>query len=435
MPSRKRRSDSPVASRDPVTAALRTFFGACTEVGRVRVAFSGGLDSGVLLHAAARLGLPGVEAMHVDHRLRADSSEQAEFCRRTGERLAVPVEIRALPPLNSAPAGVEAAARAARYAALRESLGQDDLIVTAQHADDQAETFLLAALRGSGPDGLQGMRTLRPEGDTWLGRPLLGLPREMLAAYARRERLSWYEDPSNRDSRYDRNYLREQVMPLLRDRFDVPAALCRAAGWQQETAEILGDCYGSRLAHIRGPDGSSLQRTRLCALEPADQRGVVRYWLRERGIRPPGHERLGEFLRQVEEAGPDAAPLMCWSQGWVRCYRDRLFAGEHDAGTNKGGEGTGPYWPPGQPELVLDDGRRVTRDELARRGVARDLPLQVGYRTRGEVVRTSAGRRPLKKLMQEHGVPPWERGRIPLLLNTDGEVVLVLWGEWAHGGS
>lgn len=399
------------------------------------MAFSGGLDSGVLLHAAARLGLPGLEAMHVDHGLRGDSAEQAEFCRLACERLAVPVEIRALPALNAARAGLEAAAREARYAALRESLGPDDLIVTAQHADDQAETFLLAALRGSGPDGLQGMQPLRPEGDTWLGRPLLGLRREMLAAYARREGLSWYEDPSNRDLRHDRNYLREHVMPLLRDRFDAPAALCRAAGWQRETAAILSDGYASRLARIRGPDGGSLQRRRLCALEPADQRGLVRYWLRERGIRPPGHERLAEFLRQVEVAGPDAAPLMRWPEGWVRCYRDRLFAGNHAAGANEGGEKAGPYWPPGQPELILEDGRRVTRDELVRLGIARDLPLQVGYRTRGEVVRTSAGRRPLKKLMQEHGVPPWERGRIPLLLNAEGEVVLILWGEWAHGES
>ncbi|WP_026340925.1 tRNA lysidine(34) synthetase TilS [Thioalkalivibrio sp. AKL10] len=398
----------------------------------MRIAFSGGLDSTVLLHAAVRLGIPNLEAMHVDHRLRRDSGEQVEHCRAFAQALNCPFRLRTLGSLDTRALGVEAAAREARYAMLREGLDATGIILAAQHADDQAETFLLAALRGSGPEGLQAMRPLRREGETWLGRPLLGLPREALAALAEQEGLDWYDDPSNQDPRFDRNFLRQSVLPLLQERFDGAAGLARAAAWQQEAVGQCRQHFSGLLKGLRDPLDGSLDLRGLRALDSSTQRGLLRHWLREQGLRPPGHDRLGEFLRQVLVDNPEASPAVEWDGGWMRRYRDQLHAGPKE-------EAAGPPpeqpWPADQSELILADGRRLTREMLPRLGVDREAALTVSYRSGGEVVATPAGRRSLKKLMQERGIAPWERSRIPLLRQLDGAIVAVLWAGMVHAGS
>lgn len=432
MPSRKPLPDPGAGALDPVAAALRDFLQAHPGYRQVRIAFSGGLDSTVLLHAAARLGIPSLEAMHVDHRLRPDSGEQVEHCRAIAQALNCPFRLRTLDSLDTRGLGVEAAAREARYAMLREGLGETGIILAAQHADDQAETFLLAALRGSGPEGLQAMRPLRREGETWLGRPLLGLPREALAALAEQEGLDWYDDPSNQDPRFDRNFLRQSVLPLLQERFDGAAGLARAAAWQQEAVGQLRQHFGELLEEVRDPLTGSLDLQGLRGLDADNQRGLLRHWLREQGLRPPGHDRLGEFLRQVLVDNPEASPAVEWDGGWMRRYRDQLHAGPKE-------EAAGPPpeqpWPADQPELILADGRRLTREMLPRLGVDREAALTVSYRSGGEVVATPAGRRSLKKLMQERGIAPWERSRIPLLRQLDGAIVAVLWPGMVHAGS
>ena len=418
-----------------MVVALRDFIQIHSGYRRVRIAFSGGLDSTVLLHAAVQLGIPGLEALHVNHRLRPDSERQAEHCRAVARALNCPFWLTTLEPLDPRSSGLEAAAREARYGALREGLKGEDIILAAQHADDQAETFLLAALRGSGPEGLQAVRPLRREGATWLGRPFLALPRAALREYAEREKLDWYEDPSNRDIRFDRNFLRHSVLPLLRERFGNVTGLARAAGWQHEAAGQLRAYFAGLMQQAHDPASGSLNRETLRSLDPATGRGLVRYWLREQGLRPPGHERLGEFLRQVMADSPGTAPLVEWNEGWMRCYRDRLLAGPAGQGEESGTPPLDQDWPADQPELVLADGRRLTRDMLADLGVDPGASLTVSYRRGGERVSTPAGRRPLKKLMQERGIAPWERHRIPLLCHPDGTVMAVLWPDSANARS
>lgn len=430
MPSRNPSPDLAPEGVDPVREALRAFLNQCSGTGRRRIAFSGGRDSSVLLHAAAQLAVPGLEAMHIDHGLRPDSAEQAAFCQRVAAALGVPLTTRRLASLATHGAGVEAAARAGRYAALREGLGERDLVLTAQHADDQAETFLLAALRGSGPEGLKGMLWLRREGGTWLGRPLLELGADTLATYARDTRLEWFEDPSNRDTRFDRNFLRQEILPRLQARFDVPSALVRAAGWQRESLRHQEAYFAGLLDGIGDAGAHTLAIPGLLRLEPHTQRGLLRYWLRQRGIRPPGHRRLGEFLRQLAEGGSGAAPGLAWADGWLRTYRGRVHAGA-SGGADPGV--TPRAWPVEQEELVLADGRRLARADLPALGLERDAPLEVVGREAGEVVHTPKGRRSLKKLMQQRGVPPWERHGIPLLRRPDGTLVAVLW-DAVEGG-
>lgn len=431
MPSRKPHPDPAAGALDPVRAVLTGFLRDHPRFHTLRIAFSGGRDSTALLHAAADLGLPGLEALHVDHALRPDSAAQAAHCRQVAAALGVPFRSCRLPPLEADAEGVEAAARAARYARLREGLDDDGLILTAHHADDQAETFLLAALRGSGPEGLKAMAPLRREGATWIGRPLLGLSAAEVAAAAERRGLAWYDDPSNTDTRYDRNFLRHEVMPLLRRRFAVPQGLCRAARWQREAAGHLEQYFDARLQAVQEGGPRMLSRRRLLELADSDRRGVLRLWLRRLGLRPPGRERLGEFLRQLEVAAPDAGPRLEWPDGVLRVYRDCIDAGESVSAPRP----VPQPWPVGHEQLQLDSGVRLSRSQLPALGIDADAELEVVYRRGGEEVLAAAGRRPLKKLMQERGIPPWKRDRIPLLRRPGGPILAVLWDAAADRGS
>ncbi|WP_196800078.1 tRNA lysidine(34) synthetase TilS [Thioalkalivibrio thiocyanoxidans] len=409
-----------------MTAAVRAFLQDHSGSGALRVAFSGGRDSSVLLHALAQLRPPGLEAWHVNHGLRPDADAQAAFCVRVAATLDVPLTVREVTVVDDAAEGPEAAARRARYAALREGLAERDLILTAQHADDQAETFLLAALRGSGPDGLQGMRTMRREGDTWLGRPLLEVPGEAIADYARVAGLDWYDDPSNKDARFDRNFLRREILPRLAERFPVHASLARCARWQQEAVD--------RLAGLEEqlPDDSPLPVAALAGLDAAGRRARMRAWLRAQGLRPPGHARLEEFGRQLETHGPDRSPELRWADGWMGVYRGMIYAESPDV--------TRPapvdviHWPSGQAHLTLPNGRVLERKSLEALDVGPEEELEVGFRQGGETVVTPAGRRPLKKLLQERGVPPWVREHLPLVRRRrDGYVVAILWPDGGLG--
>lgn len=186
------------------------------------VAYSGGLDSHVLVHALAglraELRLP-VRALHVHHGLQPQADDWVVHCEAVCRQLEIPLLVEQLDLAPGAGESIEAAARAARYAAIAKHLRRDEMLLTAQHRDDQAETLLLQLLRGAGLEGLSGMPGCRAWQGGWHARPLLDVDREALAVYARDHQLQWIEDPSNLDERFDRNYLRHRVMPLLRARW------------------------------------------------------------------------------------------------------------------------------------------------------------------------------------------------------------------------
>jgi tRNA(Ile)-lysidine synthase len=200
---------------------------ALPDVDRLWVAYSGGLDSHVLLHALVSQFAPAalrLQAVHVDHGLASDAAAWARHCQRVCAALGVPlrrIRVNARPSKGESP---EAAAREARYGALRSLLRGRECLLTAHHQDDQAETVLLQLLRGAGVRGLAAMPRLMPFGAGWLARPLLQWPREALCAYARRQHLDWVEDASNHDKGIDRNLLRQEVIPVLRRRWP---AVCR----------------------------------------------------------------------------------------------------------------------------------------------------------------------------------------------------------------
>ncbi|EXJ13767.1 tRNA lysidine(34) synthetase TilS [Imhoffiella purpurea] len=410
---------------------------ALSELDSVRrcwVAYSGGLDSEVLLTALSevRERLPGeLAAVHVDHGLHPRSAVWASRCRTRCEVLGLTCEVR---PLGLRPIpgeSLEALAREARYDAFVDLLDPDDLLLTAHHQDDQAETLLLALLRGGGVQGLASMPRILPLGAGRLVRPLLGLPRAALMDFADARGLDWIQDPSNDHLSFDRNYLRHRVMPLLRARWPSCAAtLSRSAGHCAEAADLVDELADRVLADIPGGRPGTLSIRALLDLGRPLRAGVVRRWLKLGGFRPPDSRHLARILDEMLVARADANPQVLWSGCEVRRYRDDLFVLQPLP--RAPAPDSALPWSIGQGthSLQLPEplGRLEWRPEAAGSGGRR---LRVGFGRSTLTCRSSAGRpsRALKKLFQDAGIPGWLRAYVPLVF--EGETLIAIAGVCA----
>ncbi len=393
---------------------------ASFDAKRVRVAYSGGPDSVVLLHLLSRAPearAVGLEAVHVDHRLHPESGQWAWHCRRFCDAHGIALEVLTVSPDRHRGKGPEAAARRARYAALAVGSTPGVVTATAHHREDLAETILMRLLRGSGPAGLAGIPARRPFGEGWLWRPLLDIPREALHDYARRHALPYVDDPSNSDRRLDRGFLREEVIPVLARRWPDPAdALSRVAAHQRAALSLLEPLAERDCREAVDANGAfSIAATR--DWPAARTANALRRWISQRGLPLPGTRRLERIRDEVIGARSDATPVVRWPGAELRRYRGRLYVGAplpafdpHRAHS----------WEDPSVPLELDHGQ--LRAEIGRGNgllAQRDLasPLTVRFRRGGERAKPSgrAHSRTLKKLLQEYAVPPWERDRLPLL--------------------
>lgn len=389
---------------------------------RYLVAFSGGADSLVLLHLmqALRPRLTAVlAAAHVNHGLHPQADHWQAHCAAICEAWDIPLVSHRL-HLRPGP-DLEARAREARYAALAAALDDDGVLLTAHHADDQAETVLLRLLRGSGTSGLAGIRRDRALAGGRLARPLLGWRRAELRAYAAAHALDWLEDPANEDLSQDRNFLRHRVLPTLRQRWPaVDRGLGRLADDAAETDFLLAE-----LARLDGLiDADCLPLDRLRDLADHRARNLLRQWIRARGLLPPGRRRLAAGLHALCSAAADRAPELHWPGGRIRRYRQELYL---DRGEPS----------PAVPDVVRLVGAEDRRFAWGRlfwqRGGAlpaaaldgADVHLRfAALRTR--VVPLGRPAKRLGRLLQEAGVPPWQRASWPLLCR--GDLVLAVPG-------
>jgi len=404
-----------VAARD-VAGALERHAEVLRSAARVVVAYSGGLDSTVLLEAAHALLGTRVEALHANHGLHGDAGRWEKHCVTFCARHQIPLTCHRL-SVQAGHHGLEAAARDARYAWFGRCLDAGDLLLLAHHQDDQAETLLLRLLRGAGPEGLGAMAEHRTLGGGALLRPFLDLPRSTLASYARLRCLEWIEDPSNEDEHFDRNYLRRCVMPALSERW--PAyrrTFARAAELLREEGALRAQLAPKLIRSVTGDPGFALADL---PAEPAQAAVAVRAWLRARGLAMPGRARLAEFLRQLEEGRGACLAMPCWC---LTRFGDQVFAHPPPQASQSLG---GPLAPgesrliPGVGEIRLArvDGVRGPSDDAWPAGI----PLALATRRGGERIATPSGQhRRLKTVLQEARVPPWWRSRVPLLIPGDG---------------
>ena len=420
---------SPAALQRALTCGLGPS-GAHTDTGiRLKLAYSGGLDSQVLLHAllALRSALNlSLEAIHVNHGLQAQAETWEAQCRSQCEQWHVPLHVERL-MLPAAPKqGIEAAAREQRYAALAKYIAHGDILLTAQHQDDQAETLLLQLLRGSGVPGLAAMPQRAPFGQGQLLRPLLGFTRAELQVYAQDAGLSWIEDASNLDQRYARNALRHTVMPPLRARWpQVSKMLARSAAHLAQASQLLDELAQQDLA----ADAAShpLPCTVLQALSPARQANALRYWLRAAGHPLPSQRRLQQVLRWLQQPPRSRQARLHWGASELWWYRGYLSL--HSVRATPESQ---RQWRWDLPqELVLPElGYRLSVQPTLGEGLAQAAvvpgKLVVRLRQGGEslLLPARAHHHKLKKLLQQAGVPPWERKRLPLVY-IDGELAAV----------
>jgi tRNA(Ile)-lysidine synthase len=388
----------------------------------VLAGFSGGLDSSALLQllAATPSMHGGLRAIHVHHGLQSQADAWAAHCEATCATLGVPLRVVRVEIPRDGGLGPEGAARAARYAAFAAALQDDEVLALAHHRDDQAETFLLRALRASGPDGLAAMRAWRAHGRGWLWRPLLEAPRAALLAHARQAGLHWIEDPSNVDIAPDRNFLRHEVMPLLQRRWPQAGnALARSAGLCTEASELLDTEDVQALAEVAGNAPGTLDATGLLALPAARRARVLRRWIATLGLPSLPASGLVAIESELLPAAPDAQAQFAWSDAVVRRWRGLLHAGPQRPPLPEGWrcewDGAAPLTLPGGGTLRLQGTPRF------------EAPVLVHARDGGERI-VLAGRghaHALKQVLQELGVPPWLRERLPLLSSADGTLLAV----------
>ncbi len=394
------------------------------------LAYSGGVDSQVLLHL---LYLSGVEvyAVYIDHGLQAASSDWAKHCEQQCQQFDIPfqcIAVNAQPQKGESP---EAAARSARYSALKKIIEENTCLLTAQHLDDQAETVMLQLLRGAGAAGLAAMPSINRFSSGWHSRPLLQISQDAIVAYAQQNQLSWVEDPSNQHQQYDRNYLRHSVIPVLADRWPaMNRTLAQFADQQVENMQLLDELAKSDMAPALAED-QSLSISVLQQYDDARLRNLLRYWLKSCEAPMPSRAVLMQIVKQLMTTSHDTHSLVSWSDFEVRHFRDHLYClkkNVHDAKQRLSFSATGEVQLP-SIKCVLRMEKKLSSEQspYVLDSAILNSSLTVRFRQGGEKILPAGrkGRRDLKSLFQEEGVPAWERERVPLLY-ADNELVAVV---------
>ncbi len=383
------------------------------------IGFSGGLDSAVLLHALAQLHLPvQLRALHINHQISLNANAWQAQCADFCAQLAIPFHAEKVHVVNAGK-GIEDAARAVRYAVFEKNLAPNDVLFTAHHANDQAETLLLRLMRGTGPRGLASMASLRVLGAGLLVRPLLHFSRAELEAYAQTHQLVWVDDESNSDDDYDRNFLRNQVMPLLHNRWpefkrkwQQTAELCAQ---QEMVMEEVAQEDLQRVTPMVARIGQSIDLSSLLKLSPARQQNLLRYWLRLLNCTAPEQSHWQQIEQQIFYGREDAQARVSWGNVALQTYQQRLYAL--------------PLHLP-EIELQFEAGQGNNKPRLKA-----DLSdLRIAYRRGGERCKP-AGRahsQTLKKLLQEYALEPWLRDKVPLVFS--GESLVAVGDLWVCEG-
>ncbi len=418
----------------------------------VVIGYSGGVDSQVLLYAFAKLYQQGaltapIKAVHVNHGLSDNAANWQTFCQQQASALAIDFMIEQVTLREDSNESLEEQARNARYNALASHMVDDAVLFTAHHQDDQVETLLLALKRGAGVQGLGGMQAIRPfdkHSNRQIARPLLTLSRAQIEDYAQHNKLQWIEDESNQDTRYDRNFIRAEILPLLKARWPgINDTISRSSLHCQHTQQLVNQLAEADYTLCLQED-SSVHIEQLATLTQERQHNVLRHFIGQQGGKMPSLAQIQQMVNMYLSESNDSVAKVQLGNNWLRRYKKGLYFTKDFADLSQWQvtirlEQLPPEWhvdlpdglgtlviqqhEPGNDELIQVDNQWLIARPEGGEQLTIDFNSPKGkcfpeYRTK---------RRELKKVLQELNIPPWRRKRLPFVkFSSDLAAVLPL---------
>lgn len=403
------------------------------------IGLSGGIDSVVLLHlfkhAQTQLNLH-LRAIHIHHGISANADHWATFCQQLCHEWDIPFISQKVNVAGKQ--GIEAEARAARYQAIGERIQPNEVLVTAHHLDDQAETFLLALKRGSGIKGLSAMQAVSYIANFAIFRPLLECSKADITAYAEQHQLRWINDESNDNNAYDRNFLRNDILPPLNQRWpQFNQMVARASQHCAEQQQLIEELLAEELQQRADWSQQSLVIAHFAAFSHAKQQQLVRLWLEKLAVAMPSMPQLEQIIQHLILAEADKNPQVKLGDRIIRRYQQRIFVTREFADTRD----FSLELPPNHPqEIHLPDGigsiqrsghqlickkmGQTTRLSLPEALLNQVLQLKLHHAGKVNLYGKTQ-REDMKKIWQKHHVPVWMRSRTPLIFFEDQLVAVM----------
>ncbi len=388
-------------------AVIQTALEQHKSVGRIFIAFSGGVDSSVLLHQCVLLDQykNKMTAVYVHHGLQDQANKWALHCAQFSEHLQVAflrLDVNATPKRGQSP---EEAARNVRYQALKHLLEKNDVLLTGQHREDQLETVLLQLFRGAGLSGLSGMPLTKQFGKGFLVRPFLDVSQQQIRDYAERNNLNWVEDPSNQDNCFDRNFLRNKVLPLLKERWPgIDKTVSRTAMHCARANTFIDELAGNNFLNCFETSDQTISITRLLTHDIYVQQLILREWFRHFGLRMPSADMLTRILFEVVAAKQGSVPLLQGEGFKLRRFRDKLYLLFDTLSVDLS---SCYHWKNNRVSLGLPNNGSLKKIDTSEAGLSKVVfeqgTVEVRYRQGGEKISlpNRLGRHSLKDLFQD----------------------------------
>ena len=395
-----------------------------SQTERIFIAYSGGIDSHVLLHLFASQNeiKSKITAVYVHHGLQREADAWEKHCELVCLNLDVAYKCLKVNAQKSIGQSPEEVARNARYHVLKSLLTKNDVMLLAQHREDQMETVLLQLFRGAGVQGLSGMPVAIDFGPGAMYRPLLDVSKQEVQDYAELNNLNWIEDPSNESDEFDRNFLRNQILPQLKQRWPaLDKTIVRSARHCASNHSLIQGLAEALLINLFDATDCTLNISQLLELDVNKQYLVLRQWFARHKLRMPSEKKLHTILTEVAVARVCGNPEVQGTDYCIRRYRNKLYCLTSCRDDKELQE---KDWPMGQKQLKLDDGKILKITE-GTQGIAESIwfeaQVTVKYRKGNEKIRLPSrkGHHTLKKLYQEKSIPPWLRHNIPLIYLND----------------
>ncbi|NBI42965.1 tRNA lysidine(34) synthetase TilS [[Haemophilus] felis] len=398
------------------------------------IGFSGGLDSTALLLLLAKLREKSpdlqLRAIHIHHGLSANADAWVGHCQQICQQLQIPFLLEKLQVNNER--GIEAGARDARYHAIRQHLQPDEVLVTAHHQQDQTETFLLALKRGSGVSGLSAMQICSELFGLPIFRPLLRFTRQALLDYVQQQNVAWIEDESNEDNRYERNFLRNDVLPILRERwYHFDNAVQRSAQHCFEQQQLLKELLQETFYTHFDQSTQTFHLNQFTQYSDLKQKALLRLWLEKLAVPMPSTLQLNQLIKDVVYARQDSAPQFQLGETVLRRYQNTLYLTPAFLDLRQVKINVPLHrlitLPDNLGTLLITEKEQTQHQQLEaiwdRQGGAihwtlpfTEQPIQVRFHYSGKVrLSATSAKEEMKKIWQQFHVPVWERQRTPLI--------------------